>query len=309
MQKAKKQSAKMTQSKAKPKIGDKRPRSVAVPVAHPVRDSKAKVTVMSRGKDSTIMTIIQPLSDVQNAMGATGGNVLVNATLATLLTNMLILCPSQLNGSIQAEGQIWTNWRFLSMKFHYIPTCPTTTSGALVFGFSDAPATIAGTDISSFSIGRAVRNAVTTSVYQPVSFSANLNSDDKVLRINDAGTLTGTITDKLAYNKVFFARTDIAAPAATTINYGYLNIEVTVEFTQLMTSQGFTLHASSMEEKLILASIRDTLFPKRAIESPPVEPVDGIGFLLSRLGLPQKRVDDDVSSTKGSVKSWVMGSR
>ena len=309
MQRANSNKKKNGAPKAKMNIGDKRPRpppAKTAPISYPVKGMKSKTDVTSRTRDGTRMCIVQPLSDISNVAASVNGNVLVSSTLGTVLTQMLPLCPSQLNGSVQAEGQIWTNYRILGIKFHYIPTCPTTTSGALCFGTSDSPATIAGTDINSFSTARSVRNAVTTSVYQPMSWSIKLNSDDSVLRICDTGAVpSGQLADKLAYNKVFFARTDQAAPAVTTISYGFVNIELDIEFTQLMTSQGFTLFASTMEEKLVLASIRDTLFPKRAPQCTITEPVDGVNFLLSRLGLKK---DSDTASNS-SVKSWVLGSR
>lgn len=311
MQKNKKTQKKMAQQ-AKQAIGNKRPRPVTAravppPVSIPVRNTKPIVNVMSRSVDSTVMSITQPFHDIQNVAAAVQGNVLINNTLATNYTGTFMspLCPSALNGSVQAEAQIWTNFRFKSMTFIYTPTCPTTQPGAVCFGTSDAPASVAGTDIQTFSTARSVKNAVTTSVYQPLSWSIMLNSDDRVLRIND-GAITGGTLDKLLYNKVFFGITDIPAPAVTTINYGYLDIVFVIEFTQLMTAQGFTLQASSMEEKLVLASIRDTLFPKRTFICPLHEPVDGVNFLLSKLGLKK---EDDARSNSGSVKSWVSGGR
>jgi len=289
-------------------IGEKRPRSaMVVPVSNPVRGMKAKSEVTERKKDATRMCIVQPLCDVSNLVGATQGNVLVTSTLATLNQNLIPLCPSQLNGSVQAEAQIWTNYKIHGLKFHYIPTCPTTTSGALCFGTSDSPAAIATLDITSFSTARSARNAVTTSVYQPLSWTVKLNQDDSILRVNDSGSiaLSTAITDKLVYNKVFFGRTDIAAPATTAISYGFINVELDIEFQQLVTSQGFSLTASTMEEKMVLISIRNTLFPKVVQASITPEPVDGVSFLLSRLGLKK---DSDAASV-GSVRSWVSGGR
>jgi len=310
MQRANKNQSKQKKAgaKAKQNIGDKRPRPASMaraPIAYPVRQMKASVRVVTRAKDSTIMSILQPFFTVTNQVGATQNNVLVNNSLATLTggTFMCPLCPSNLNGSVLAEAQIWTEHRFKKITCHYIPTCPTTQPGALVFGTTDQVATVAGGDINSFAVGRAVRNAVTTSVYQPLSWDIELNQSDSIFRLCD-GTITSALVDKLLYNKCFFGMTDIAAPLAA-IAYGYLNIEFVIEFNQLMTNQTFTLGVDSMEHKLVLASIRDTLFPKRALLAPTLEPVDGVNFLLSRLGLKR---DCDASSAS-SVKSWVSGGR
>lgn len=296
---------------AQPSIGNKRGRDGAQKqgpaVSIPVQSRAAFVETMSKSKDSCLMKIRQPFHDVQNLAVFTGGNVIVNGTLATNSGNKSPLCPSALNGAMQTEGQIWCNYQFESISFFYTPTCPTTQAGALCFGCVDQPYSIADGDITNFSTARSVQNAVTTSVYQPTSWSIRLNKDDRVDRICD-GAVTGGTLDKLLYNKVFFGVTDIPAPAVTTINYGYLDIEITVRYSQLVSNQGFTLgHISSLEEKLVLASIRDVLFPKKMpLIVPSTEPIDGVAFLLGKLGIGK---ESDARSASGSVKSWVSTGR
>jgi len=291
-----------------PKSGKKRARdgssiSRGPAVSNPVPMTNTYVKVVKQDKDQASFKIRQPFTSIANVAGATEGNCSVNTTLATQIGNgQFPLCPQNINGVVQNEAQFYSEFRLDSVLFHYTPTCPTTTSGALVFAFNEQVATNSGADVTTFALARSLKRCVTVSVYEPKSFSLQLNLADKEFRICE-GTTTGGAVDKLLYNWLVITKMDQAAVAVTTINYGYLDIELGFTLRGLVPNQGIAMFVDDRRQLAVMKEIKDRLFPRTKAEPAlPEEEFDVRLLLMDKLQL--------VPSPSVSVKSWqTAGSR
>lgn len=294
---------------AKAKIGNKRARpmtnkSKAPPISFPVPATKrnATVRIVKQTKDTASFVIRQPFSQIANQVAISLDSCLVSNTLATASNPGIVgLCPQFINGAVQNESQFYSEYRIDSLSFHYTPTCPTTTSGALVFALTEQTISQSVADVTTFSLARALNKCVTTSVYSPLSWTFELDSEDKVFRLCE-GAITGTFTDKLLYSKALVGKMDQAA-AAVQINYGYLDIELGFSLRGLVPNQGIAMFCHDRSELHTMKAIRDQLFPK-SLPLPVVEreEFDLRTFLVEKLHLGP--------SVPSSVSSWkTTGSR
>jgi len=308
--KQRKQKAAMAQQQKKknsPSAPAQKRDRIGIPIAYsnPNRPSSRKMIYQT--KDSAQFTIRQPFSTIANQPALSGGAnaaCFVNNTLSTTVggDGVIPLMPQTINGIVQNEAQFFAEFRIDSITFYYVQSCPTTTTGALAFCCVDQPATTAFNDITSFALARSVTNCVTTSVSTPLSWSFRLNSADREFRIVD-GAITGGLSDKLLYNKALIGKMDQPNVAVTPFIYGYLDIEMTFTLRQAVPNQGVALYVNSREEKLVMRTIYEKLFPKLvAIPVPEVE-IDVIGMIADRFHLGEPR------SGPSSVKSWVSGGR